>query len=154
MISVGGRAAHHFLKLADAILLFKPPVGSVLHPVVKCGGLSFGRGTLGNSIPSRWIFVFGRCLEPAPLPRVIIEGVIRLTSGCWSSTVWRRTAKRSFASSSAAIAEGRPESRKRVIVGVVLHTGSTPLIARASVLSIVSTCHPLRALTVLFPTPF
>jgi hypothetical protein len=41
-----------------------------------------------------------------------------------------------------------------MIVGAVLHTGSTPLAARASVLSIVSTCHPLRALTVRFPIQF
>ena len=48
------------------------------------------------------------------------------------------------------IAEGRPESRKRVTLGVVLQTGSTPRAARVSVLSTTSTCHPLRALTISF----
>ena len=145
-----GRAAHHFLNLAEAVFLSRPPVGSILQPVVKCGARSVGRGTLGRSAPSLCTLVFGRCLVLALLPRVFTGGVIRLTSGCWSSTVWRRIAKRSFASSRAAIAEGRPKSRKRVTLGVVLQTGSTPRAARVSVLSTTSTCHPLRALTILF----
>jgi hypothetical protein len=56
---------------------------------------------------SRWIFVFGRCLLPAPFPRMIIGGVMRLISGCWSSIVCRRIANRSFNSLRAAIAKGR-----------------------------------------------
>src|SRR3954462_3249080 len=79
--SSGGRAAHHFLNSAEAFFLSRPLVGSPLQPVVKCGSLSFGRGTQGSSAPSRWTFVFGRCLEPAPLPRRIIGGGMRLTSG-------------------------------------------------------------------------
>jgi hypothetical protein len=114
------RATHHFLNLAEAVFLSRPPVRSVLQPVVKCGVRSVGYRTLGRSALSLYTLVFRRCLEPAPLLRVFIRGVMRLTSGCRSSTVWRRIAKRSFASSRAAIAEGRPESRKRVTLGVVL----------------------------------
>jgi hypothetical protein len=115
-----GRAAYHFLNLAEAIFLSRPPVGSILQPVVKCSACSVGCGTLGRSAPSLCTLVFGRYLELAPLPRVFIGGVMHLTSGCWSSTIWRRIAKCSFASSRATIAEGRPESRKRVTLGVVL----------------------------------
>src|SRR5436190_15066670 len=150
VMSSAGRAAHHFLNLAEAVFLSRPPVGSVLQPAVKCGARSVGRGTLGRSAPSLCTLVFGRCLEPAPLPRVHIGGVMHLTSGCWLSTVWRRIAKRSFASSRAAIAEGRPESQKRVTFGVVLQTGSTPRAAKVSVLSTISTSHPFRALTISF----
>src|SRR5436190_23251317 len=75
---------------------------------------------------------------------------MHLTSGCWLSTVWRRMAKRSFASLRAAITEGRPESQKRVTLGVVLQTGSTPQAAKVSVLSTTSMCHPFHALTISF----
>jgi len=85
---------------------------------------------------------------PAPLPRIIIRGSMRLTRGFYSSTVWRRIANRSFDSSRAAIAEERPESRKRVGVGVVLYTRRTLWAAREIVRSTTSTCHPIRALTV------
>jgi hypothetical protein len=95
--SVGGRAAHHCLKWFEAVVLSRPPVGSVL-------------------------------------PRVIWGGVMRPTSGWHASTVWRRIANRSLAFSRAAMAEGRPESRNSVAVGVVRQTGSTPLVASASVL--------------------
>ena len=144
------RAAHHFLNLVEAIFLSRLPIGSVLQLVVKCGARSVGCRTLGRSTPSLCTLVFGRYLVLARLPRVFIGGVIRLTSGCWSSTVWRCIAKCSFASSRAAIAEGRPKSQKRVTLGVVLQTGSTPQAARVSVLSTTSMCHPLRALTILF----
>src|SRR5271169_2066034 len=92
VMSFVGRAAHHFLNLAEAVFLSRPPVGSVLQPVMKCGARSVGRGTLGRSAPSLCTLVFGRCLVPAALPRVFIGGVMRLTSGCWLSTVWRRMA--------------------------------------------------------------
>src|SRR5436190_19349886 len=85
-----GRAAHHFLNLAEAIFLSRPPVGSVLQPVVKCGVRSVGHGTLGRSVPSLCTLVFGCCLVPAPLPQVLIGVVMHLTGGCWLSTVWSR----------------------------------------------------------------
>src|SRR5438045_4233319 len=90
--SSGGRAAHHFLNSADAAFLLRPLVGSALHPFVKCSGLSFGQGTPGKAVPSHCTFVFGCCLAPAPLPWVIIGGVMHLTNGCWSSTVWSHIA--------------------------------------------------------------
>jgi hypothetical protein len=65
------------------------------------------------------------------------------------SVVWSCRAKYSFASSRAAIAEGRPASLKSVIVGVVLQTGRTPLAAKVSALSIISTCQPTWVLTIL-----
>jgi hypothetical protein len=145
-----GRAAYHFLNLAEAVFLSRPPVGSVLQPVVKCGARSVGCGTLGRSAPSLCTLIFGRCLVLVLLPRVFIGGVIRLTSGCWLLTVWRRIVKRIFASLRAAIAEGRPKSQKRVTLGVVLQTGSTPWAARVSVLSTTSMCHSLCALTISF----
>jgi hypothetical protein len=82
-----GRAAHHFLNLAEAVFLSRPLVGSVLQLVVKCSARSVGCGTLGRSAPSLCTLVFGRCLVLAPLPRVFIGGIMRLTSGCWSSTL-------------------------------------------------------------------
>src|SRR5438045_3610879 len=105
-----GRAAHHFLNLVEAVFLSRLPVGSVLQPVVKCGACSVGHGTLGRSAPSLCTLVFGHCLVPVPLLRVFIGGVMHLMSGCWLSNVWRCMAKHSFASSRAAITEGRPES--------------------------------------------
>src|SRR5436190_10393741 len=75
---------------------------------------------------------------------------MHLTSGCWLSTVWRRMAKRSFASLRAAIMEGRPESQERVTLGVVLQTGSTPQAARVSILSTTSMCHLFHVLTISF----
>src|SRR5438045_348329 len=110
MMSSGGRAAHHFLNSAEVVLLSKLPIGSALHPFVKCGSLSFGQGMLGSSVPSLWTFVFGCCLEPAPLPCVIIRGLIHQMSGWFSSTVWMCIAKRNFDSLRAAITEGSPES--------------------------------------------
>src|SRR5438045_5004407 len=106
-MSSGGRAAHHLLKLSEAIALSIPPVGSVLQPVVKCGALSTGQGILGSRIPNHWTFVLGHCLEPVPLPQVIIGGWMHLTSGLCSLTVWSCIANRSFDSSRAAIDEGR-----------------------------------------------
>jgi hypothetical protein len=135
------------LNWRDAVFLLSPPVGLVLHPVEKCGALSVGRGTRGSSVPRRWTFVFRRCRVPAPLPRTIIGGSMRRTSGCLLSTVYNRRAKRAFISSSAAIAKGSPESRKSVTIRVVRHTSSTPLVASVIVLSIMLTCYPTRALT-------
>jgi hypothetical protein len=82
-----GRAAHHFLNLAEAVFLSRLLVRSVLQLVVKCSARSVGCRTLGKSAPSLCTLVFGRCLVLVLLPRVFIRGVIRLTSGCWSSTV-------------------------------------------------------------------
>ena len=144
------RATHHFLNLAEAVFLSRPLVGSILQLVVKCSACSVGCGTLGRSALSLCTLVFGRCLVLALLPQVFTRGVIRLTSGCWSSTVWRCIAKRSFTSLRATIVEGRPKSQKRVTLGVVLQTRSTPWAARVSVLSTTSTCHLLCALTILF----
>jgi hypothetical protein len=79
--SVGGRAAHHYLKLVAAVVLSRPPVGSVLHLVVKCGRISLGCGMLGKSVPSSWTLVFGVCWDPAPLLQAICGGVMRPTSG-------------------------------------------------------------------------
>ena len=120
------RAAYYFLNLVEAVFLSRPLVGAVLHLVVKCNARSVGCRTLGRSALSLCTLVFRRCLMLALLPQVFIRGVIRLTSGCWSSTIWRRIAKRSFASLRAAIVEGRPKSQKRVTLGVVLQTRSTP----------------------------
>ena len=80
VMSSVGRAAHHFLNLAEAVFLSRPPVGSVLQLVVKCGARSVGRGTLGRSALSLCTLVFGRCLVLALLPRVFIGGV---TSDKW-----------------------------------------------------------------------
>src|SRR5438045_8554201 len=110
---VTSSGAHHFLNSADAVFLSRPPVGSTLHPFVNCGGLSFGRGILGKTVPSRCTFVFGHCLVPAPLPRVIIGVVMLLTNGCWSSPVWSRKAYRIFDSTRAASHEGRHAALQR-----------------------------------------
>jgi hypothetical protein len=75
--SSGGRAAHHFLNSSEAVFLSMPPVGSILQPDVKCSRRSVGRGTSGRSVPSLCTLVFGRCLKPAPLPRMIIGGGMR-----------------------------------------------------------------------------
>ena len=81
------RATHHFLNLAEAVFLSRPLVGFILQPVVKCGARSVGCGTLSRSAPSLCTLVFGRYLILALLLQVFIGGVIRLTSGCWLSTV-------------------------------------------------------------------
>jgi hypothetical protein len=81
------RAAHHFLNLAEAVFLSKPPVESVLQLVMKCSARSVGCETLGRSVPSLCTLVFRRCLVLAALPQVFIKGVMRLTSGCWLLTV-------------------------------------------------------------------
>jgi hypothetical protein len=62
------------------------------------------------------------------------------------SIVWRCVAKRSFASSSATVADGSPASL-RTALGVVLHAGSTARAARMRVRSIAATCYPIRVLT-------
>src|SRR5436190_23250108 len=80
VMSSVGRAAHHFLNLAEAIFLSRPPVGSVLQPVMKCSVHSVGHGTLGRSTPSHCTLVFGCCLVPAPLLRVFIRVVMHLMS--------------------------------------------------------------------------
>ena len=81
------RATYYFLNLAKAVFLSRPLVGSVLHLVVKCGARSVGCRTLGRSALSLCTLVFGHYLMLALLLRVFIRGVIRLISGCWSSTV-------------------------------------------------------------------
>ena len=147
VMSSSGREAHQALNSIEAVSLSRPPVGSDWQPAVKCSGQRVSLGTPGRSSPSLWTLVLGRCLLPAPLPRWLIGGVIRLTSGCCSSIVCSRIANCSLASSSATSADGRPASWKRVTVGVVLHTGRTPLAASMRVLSTTPTCHPLHALT-------
>jgi hypothetical protein len=81
------RAAHHFLNLAEAVFLSRLLVRSVLQLVVKCSTHSVGCGTLGRSALSLYTLVFGRYLMLVLLLQVFIRGVIRLTSGCWSSIV-------------------------------------------------------------------
>jgi hypothetical protein len=81
------RATHHFLNLAEAVFLSRPLVGSVLQLVVKCSACSVGCRTLSRSALSLCTLVFRHYLILALLPRVFIEGVICLTSGCWLSTV-------------------------------------------------------------------
>ena len=81
------RATHYFLNLVEAVFLSRLLVGSILQLVVKCSAHSVGCGTLGRSALSLYTLVFGHCLMLALLLQVFTRGVIRLISGCWSSTV-------------------------------------------------------------------
>jgi hypothetical protein len=99
--SVGGRAAHHCLKWFEAVVLSRPPVGSVLQPVVKCDGMSLGRGMLGRSVPSCWTLVFGLCWVPAPLPQVIWGGVMSRNSV--AAGVVRQTGSTPLAASASVL---------------------------------------------------
>jgi hypothetical protein len=71
---------------------------------------------------------------------------MRLARGWSASMVRRCVANLSLASSSATAVEGSPASRKSVVIGVVLQTGSMPLAAIAIVLSMAAMCHPTWAL--------
>jgi hypothetical protein len=72
---------------------------------------------------------------------LILIAAMRLVSRCSTSIVRRCVAKRSLASSSVVVAEGRLASWKRVAVGVVCYTRRIPLAAIASVLSITAMCY-------------
>ena len=109
--SVGSNAAYHFLKAAAAVFLSILSVGSVSQLGEKCRELSIGLGISGRSAPRRCTFVLGRCRVPVPLFLAIIGRVIQCTSEYPLSIVLRYIAKRSFASSRAAIADGSPASR-------------------------------------------
>ena len=63
------------------------------------------------------------------------------------STVRRCVAKRSFTSSKATCAAGRPASRISAVLGIVLHAGKIPLAAITRALSIAAMCPPSLALT-------
>ena len=84
-----------------------------------------GLGASGTSSAVRCsLDVRGLALE-----RFAVRTWILLVRGCPSSTVRVRIANRALASSKATSAEGSPESLMRVVMGVVFHTGSTPLAA-------------------------
>ena len=81
------RATYYFLNLVEAVFLSRLLIRSILQLVVKCSACSVGCRTLSRSALSLCTLVFGRYLMLVLLLQVFIRGVIRLTSGCWSSIV-------------------------------------------------------------------
>jgi hypothetical protein len=124
---------YYFLKILAAFSFLTLFVGSVLQLREKCEKASARRGVLKSKALRRCTLVLRRCRVPAPWPLCIVKIAMRQTSECLALIVCSLTAKRSLASSKTAAPDRRPASRKRVVVGVVRQTGSTPLVAWAIV---------------------